>query len=208
MPTGSLPANNYLGDGQRTTSEFQTGIDQLLAYANSLKAEVDALSATIIKEAAVRGVGTGATDLVQTSQLDTRLGTSGNLGGAAQRTVGTADGNLPEYESEVVTLGGIFNASQQVKCVRIGDCVTIFGLGDQLNHSSSIGGAGSDAGDIPLFARPAEIVTNVYFGSSQLVATAYVFPDGTFSLDYGNTDGTTPTRSDSVTPPTITFLAQ
>ncbi|MCK2149541.1 hypothetical protein MYE70_10730 [Marinobacter alexandrii] len=79
MPTGNLPVNNYLGNGQRTTSEFQTGIDQLLAYANSLKAEVDALSAAVIKEAAVRGVGTGASDLVQTSQLDTRLGGAGNL---------------------------------------------------------------------------------------------------------------------------------
>ena len=81
MPSGNLPASGYLGDGQRTTSEFQGGIDDLLDYVRSLKSEVDALSATVIKEAAVRGVGNGAGLLPDKAVLDTRLGTAGNLSG-------------------------------------------------------------------------------------------------------------------------------
>ena len=67
MPNGTLPIAGYLSDGQRTTSEFQGGIDELLAYVRTLKAEVDALSATVIKEAAVRGVGITAGDLTDIS---------------------------------------------------------------------------------------------------------------------------------------------
>lgn len=69
MPNGTLPEDNYLGDGERTTGEFQGGIDQLLNYVNSLKAEVDALSSQVIREAAVRSVGTGANELPANSDL-------------------------------------------------------------------------------------------------------------------------------------------
>src|SRR6056297_1071101 len=101
MPNGTLPEDNYLGDGERTTGEFQGGINELLNYVNSLKAEVDALSSQVIREAAVRGVGdatgsltdrgvgSGATQIPDNNQIDARLGTSGNLGSAALRDVGT-----------------------------------------------------------------------------------------------------------------------
>lgn len=81
MPNSTLPGNTYLGDGQRTTSEMQDGLDQVAAWLNAAQAELNALTGTTFGEAAVRGVGTGDSDLVETSELDTRLGTEGNLSG-------------------------------------------------------------------------------------------------------------------------------
>ena len=86
MPTGTLPNAGSLGDPQITTGDYQTQINQLLSYVRSLKAEVDALSGTTLKEGAVRGVGTASNELVETSQLNTRLGTSGALGSMAQES--------------------------------------------------------------------------------------------------------------------------
>jgi hypothetical protein len=94
MPSGTLPNAGSLGDPQITTGDYQTQINQILAYVRSLQAEVATLSGTTIKEGAVRGVGTAASELVETSQLDTRLGTSGNLGSAALLDTGTADTEL------------------------------------------------------------------------------------------------------------------
>ena len=46
--------------------------------------------------AADRDVGTGNDDLPDTSQLNVRLGTAGNLGTAAERDVGTGNDDLPD----------------------------------------------------------------------------------------------------------------
>lgn len=147
MPTGNLPANNYLGDGQRTTSEFQTGIDELLAYVNSLKAEVDALSATVIKEAAVRGVG-NATGLVpDKAVLDTRLGTGGNLGTAATKDFGTGDNELAEYRQQDVVLAGDFD-NVAVRLTRIGNLVTMTFV-QFISFTSSASSHTSQTGAIP-----------------------------------------------------------
>lgn len=91
MPSGTLPIAGYLGDPQRTTNEFQGGIDELLAYVKSLKAEVDALSSNVIREAAVRGIGTAAGNVPDTAALNTRLGTSANLNLAAEIEDGRFD---------------------------------------------------------------------------------------------------------------------
>lgn len=95
MPAGTLPITGYLGDGQRTTGEFQDGVDELLAYVKSLKAEVDALSATVIKEAAVRAVGAAAGNVPDTAVLDTRLGTASNLNLAPDVESGAFDPGSP-----------------------------------------------------------------------------------------------------------------
>lgn len=69
MPTGTLPNSGALGDSQVTTGDYQTQINQLLSYVRSLKAEVDALSGTEIKEGAVRGVGGSLGDLYAKGEI-------------------------------------------------------------------------------------------------------------------------------------------
>lgn len=86
MPSGTLPNAGSLGDPQITTGDYQTQINQLLAYVRSLQSELAALSGTTIREGAVRGVGDGASLLADKAVLDERLGTSGNLGTMAQES--------------------------------------------------------------------------------------------------------------------------
>ncbi|WP_138438603.1 hypothetical protein [Marinobacter alexandrii] len=182
MPTGNLPVNNYLGDGQRTTSEFQTGIDQLLAYANSLKAEVDALSAAVIKEAAVRGVGTGLTDLVETSQLDTRLATTGNLGTAATKNFGTGLNEVPEYREEIIEIGGAdFDPSQFMKILKVGNLVTVTLLNDLTTHANK---ADPVFSGIPTWARPNDITRAVYNVTTAYLREIAILTDGSGKLTY------------------------
>lgn len=94
MPSGNLPNSGSLGDPQITNGDYQTQINQLLSYVRSLKAEVDALSGTEIKEGAVRGVGNGAGLLADKATLDARLGTGGNLGSSATLNYGTGDNEV------------------------------------------------------------------------------------------------------------------
>lgn len=100
MPSGNLPALNFLGDGQRTTGEFQAAVNELQNYVVALKNEVDALSNTVVKESAVRTVGSGTGDIPDKAVLDTRLGTEGNLSGMATEDpanyISNSDLNTPK----------------------------------------------------------------------------------------------------------------
>lgn len=188
MPNGNLPINGYLGGGQRTTGEFQDGIDELLAYVNTLKSEVDALSSKVIKEAATRGVGTGASDvpansdlgsaslrdvgtaaanLPDTTELNTRLATTGNLGTAA----------VEEYEEAVVELGGDFDVGESVKIIRVGNFVSITSDG-ALTHSN-ISSPNSAVGVIPSKFRPTGRATNMFSETfSTELASVSIVNDG------------------------------
>lgn len=86
MPSGTLPAEGSLGTPEISTGDFQAQINQLLAYVRSLQSEVAALSGTVIKEGAVRGVGDGASLLADKGVIDARLGTGGNLGSMAVKS--------------------------------------------------------------------------------------------------------------------------
>lgn len=66
--TLSMPASDYLGDPNRTTSEIQTGIDQLLDYVVALKAEIDALPSQTMEEGAIRALAALADDQAATSR--------------------------------------------------------------------------------------------------------------------------------------------
>lgn len=96
MPNSSLPGNTYLGDGQRTTVEMQNALDQVATWLNAAQAELNALTGTTLREGAVRSVGTGTDQIPDKEILDTRLGTTGNLGDAALRDVGTGTAQLVE----------------------------------------------------------------------------------------------------------------
>lgn len=86
MPTGTIVADNYIDDPNRTVSEMQTAMNQHLDYTRSLKTELAGLSSTTIREAAVRSVGTSANQIPDKEILDARLATTGNLGNMATKT--------------------------------------------------------------------------------------------------------------------------
>lgn len=204
MPSGTLPANGYLGDGQRTTGEFQGGIDELLAYVNTLKAEVDALTSTVIREAATRSVGGAAGNVPDTAQLDTRLGTSGNLGDAAQKTVGTATGNLVELTTEDVAITDVStNASFTLNCRKLGDAVLISSI--RITHDS----ASEIISDqqIPAAYRPTTHTrANVYYTGESRVRVIRVDIDGTVRLRYFDMGGVSSNSTDSGSGVSISYV--
>lgn len=191
-----------------------------LAMTGDVEAEVDAVAASVaaldndlttldasLGTASTRDVGTGATDVVETSQLDVRLNTAGNLGTAAQKTVGTADGNLPEYQSVVVELGGNFIAGQQVKAVRIGDLVTITATSSTLDHTDALSAPTSAAGAIPAAYRPAAgEVIQVYAQDANAWAQVGVTSTGDFSVTYRDSAGSPTTRNTTIQVPNISYV--
>lgn len=108
MPSGTLPNAGSLGDPQITTGDYQTQINQLLAYVRSLQSEVAALSGTQIKEGAVRGVGTAASELVETSILDTRLAALGPKSIYSTSYPGASFVNLSSLPTEDQVAGVFF----------------------------------------------------------------------------------------------------
>lgn len=143
------------------TEDIASEINDVSVAVDDVASALTALDGSL-GTASTRDVGTGATDVVETSELDTRIGTSGNLGTAAQKNFGTADGNLPEYKEEIVDLGGDYIAGTfgQVKCVRVGSLVTITGIENFLDHTDGLTQPASSAGAIPTWARPESGQTN------------------------------------------------
>ena len=151
MPNLPLPSTDFLGDGQRTTAEFQDAIDQVQNWLIVAQAELDALSDTTFGEAAVRGVGNLTGDVPDKAVLDTRLGTSGNLGTVAQEDSGIDDGEVPVIMYQDVTIEGDFTPFT-LHCQRIGRVVTLW-ADDVVSHSSSFSPQ-SQSGVIPIDFRP------------------------------------------------------
>jgi len=83
MPTGPIVADNYIDDPNRTTEEVQDALNQNFDYLRSMQSELGALSSTVLREASVRSVGNSAGNVPDKAVLDSRLGTTGNLGGSA-----------------------------------------------------------------------------------------------------------------------------
>lgn len=95
MPTGTIVADDYIDDPDRTVSEMQAAMNQNLDYLRALKAEIDALSDTTIREAAVRAVGNLTGNVPDKAVLDARLGTTGNLDLSAYLTKSDFDPASP-----------------------------------------------------------------------------------------------------------------
>lgn len=203
MPNSTLPGNNYLGDGQRTTSEFQAGIDQVAAWLNAAQDELDALTGTTFGEAAVRGVGTSAGNVPDKAVLDTRLGTSGNLGSMALES---ADGYY--INSAQIDPGGDFEDTGQGDPViyirRSGDIVTV--TSGLLSHLS-MGVADSASGVIPSWARPITQTraTFMLFTGSALYNLT-VNTNGNFAISYFNQSGSSISRDGSATYITVSYV--
>ena len=83
MPIGTIVADNYIDDPNRTVSEVQTALNQNFDYLRSMQAELGALSSTVLREASVRSIGNSTGNVPDKAVLDSRLGTTGNLGGSA-----------------------------------------------------------------------------------------------------------------------------
>jgi len=83
MPIGTIVADDYIDDPNRTVAEVQTALNQNFDYLRSMQSELGALSSTVLREASVRSVGNSAGNVPDKAVLDSRLGTTGNLGSAA-----------------------------------------------------------------------------------------------------------------------------
>jgi len=83
MPIGTIVADDYIDDPNRTVAEVQTALNQNFDYLRSMQAELGALSSTVLREAAVRSVGNSTGNVPDKAVIDSRLGTTGNLGSAA-----------------------------------------------------------------------------------------------------------------------------
>jgi len=79
MPTGTIVADDYIDDPNRTVSEVQVALNQSFDYLRSLQAEMAALTSTVLREASVRSVGNSTGNVPDKAVIDARLGTTGNI---------------------------------------------------------------------------------------------------------------------------------
>ena len=166
MPTGPIVADNYIDDPNRTTEEVQDALNQIFDYVRAVKSELDALSSPNLREAAVRSIGTLADNVPDTGVLNTRLGTTGNLGTAAQRNVGAGDNDLVEASRSItagsgLTGGGTFAANRTISHADTSSAGSSNNSGgvfiqditlDQFGHITAIATAGGSVGGVGSYA--------------------------------------------------------
>lgn len=217
MPNSNLPQDDYLGNPNRTTSEFQDAINDLLNWVNTLQAELDALSGTTVREGAVRDVGSGGSELVENDAIDTAarqkadqdLRTTdsvqfGRVTDAATPGEGDFDSDKLGYWEATVELGGEFDAGESVKCIRIGSVVTITGANGRMSHVST-STPESASGAIPSAFRPSERAVNVFQISDVAVEYIQVQPDGRLYFLYKDWDGNDVSGTATGEAPTISY---
>jgi hypothetical protein len=110
------------------------------------------------------------------------------------------------YSKTAVELGGDFDVGQQIKCVRVGDVVTITGVGERLTHPSLNTPLSAD-GVIPVEFRPSFLVGNTYAvlnGSGLSFLSVRITQSGQLSLAYLSETGGV-ARTNSELPPTISY---
>lgn len=105
--------------------------------------------------------------------------------------------------TDTVELGGDFDAGESVKCTRIGNQVTISGVG-VLGHSLE-SEATSASGVIPAAYRPSTDRGNVYYVSGSGTYTARVLSSGIFIIMHRDTAFNLVSRGSSVDSPSITY---
>ncbi len=110
---------------------------------------------------------------------------------------------LTPYETATVELGGDFDAGEEVKCERIGNTVTITGVGG-LGHSSSSSPGSSNA--IPSNFRPSTLLEMVYSTDSLTVREIEVSATGTITTRYRDWSGSATSRTNTQVPPSITYI--
>lgn len=188
------------------TEGVSTEIDAVSDAVDTVASDLSTLNASL-GTASTRDVGVGSTDVVETSQLDTRIGTSGNLGTAAQKNFGTADGNLPEYQSDVIELGGDFVAGQSIKIVKVGDLVTLRATSAFLDHTDGLTAPSSASGAIPAAYRPTSSdVTGLYAQDANAWASVTITTTGEFVIRNRDSSGLLDGRNTTILNPGITYV--
>ena len=167
------------------TDDIAEEINAVSVAANAVAGDLAALDASL-GTASERNVGDGAGLVPDKAVLDTRLGTTGNLGSAATRAVGVATGNLAEYRQETIELGGDFSPGQEIEIIRIGNLVCISSR-SALSHDSGI--IASSSGIIPSWATPTvnnrfSIPVMVTAGSQSIFTEVDISETGTFLVGY------------------------
>lgn len=107
------------------------------------------------------------------------------------------------YSTTVVTLGGNFSGSNNLRCSRMGNIVTLTAVG-VLSHSSGNEPV-SGAGVIPDLYRPDGTTSNIYFTDATQVSGITVDANGLLALYYWTPAGGTVNKTNSTTVPSITF---
>lgn len=122
-----------------------------------------------------------------------------HIGNSTGHSIG---GHAFQYDVETVELGGDFNAGDSIKCVRIGDYVSITSVG-VLTHTSATT-AISSSGVIPSQFRPTDDTFNTYESQANLYQMN-VFSDGSVSFQYSDHSGAGVSRSGTNTQASVTF---
>jgi len=110
----------------------------------------------------------------------------------------------PYYKEESATLDGNFTGTPSVKAARIGSQVTITSQGVLLH--SSLSQPSTSESPIPVWARPATDIRNVYNLSSSISRYVEITTDGKLKLEYSNTStGALSAQSSSGLPVSISY---
>jgi hypothetical protein len=134
--------------------------------------------------------GRALTPVTYTTNLNTRLGTTGNLGN----------------QDQTVELLGGFSAGESVRVVRIGNVVSLTTVG-VLSHSSA-SGVSSNSGVLPSWARPEYIAQSTYSVDNTTIRTIKVFPAGTVVFTYADpADGIGVPRTDTSDGGVVSYIA-
>lgn len=142
----------------------------------------------------------------RTADIDTRIGTTGNLGTAATRDTGNSDGEIPTLISETVVLGGDFDAGESVLCSKFGRLVTISSVTGNLTHAST-NNPQSPQAIIPIAYRPAAgIMSSTYGLAGNVIRNVRVTNSGRLDCYYDDRTGSPFVSTTTGEPITITYL--
>lgn len=206
-----------------TTAETQTGTDAVRAVT---PAGLAATTATETRKGVIElatgtevdaGVDAGRalTPATYTSNLNTRLGTTGTLGGAALVDTGTAAGAVPlnsdlgtaslqDYTSQDVTIdtGDFYGSAFTLRCARVGRLITL--SADLALHSSNALPS-SATEEIPATFRPLTTTSNVYHIADEVVSMVTVTSAGAISFGYRLWDGSLVARVSTQTSFSVSY---
>jgi len=211
MPNGTIVADDYIDDPNRTVSEVQAALNQNFDYLRSLQAEMAALSSTVLREASVRSIGNSTGNVPDKEVLDSRLGTTGDISSRLGTTGNLGSAATESYQTAMVVLGRDFG-SQTVQVTRIGNVVTIAARSILTHFNTSV--ATSLSGILPVWAIPLNSIDNVFSFSKNDISPEnsiianfkYVNSQKYFQISYSNANLTDRLRDNSFSIPFMTYV--
>ncbi len=110
--------------------------------------------------------------------------------------------NLVSYHEETVTLGGDFDSKMQIKCTKVGDVVTISGVGVLTHSSGSL--PTSAAGVVPEKFRPSDTTSNI-FAADTVIRSMIILASGAVIVAYSDFSGAGSSMTTTQRIPSITY---